>query len=470
MNFNIFSAKRTNIFQEEQLKKIEAAASNILAKIGIKVLNEEMMSHLKNTGFKIKDGRVLIEQNQVSSFIEGERKKNNYSFSEEPLSISPQSSELKLYVSQYPTNIHDIESDQIIALNTEKLIEATKLLDVLSLPGVPGITTDEPPAFRPVLQYWISANYSRYGKKPVDHKNARTLPYVMEMAEILERPIKSLPVYIASPLTVGSESLKSVLLYEDKIDSVRVGSMPSLGATAPIEVGNGFALAAAEVIGAAILLQEVLKIPIDWYIALYPVDMQGVDMVFGSPENLLLQFATSEVNAFFHGTTWDQSAGNIHTNAGFPGPQACSEKSSIMTAGAMLGARRFGAVGALSLDEIFSPEQLLYDLEIKNHVQRIIKGFDGDCDPEQIVKDVEQGIDFTFLGLESTVKKFRDQYWQPILFTHKLFSGWEAKKDSIRNRVRARVNKLLSKHEYELDAVLRKELKKVVDKAKIDLQ
>jgi hypothetical protein len=45
-----------------------------------------------------------------------------------------------------------------------------------------------------------------------------------------------------------------------------------------------------------------------------------------------------------------------------------------MALGAFLGARHFSCAGTLSLDEIFSPVQLLVDCEMRDWVQRAIQG------------------------------------------------------------------------------------------------
>jgi trimethylamine:corrinoid methyltransferase-like protein len=295
------------------------------------------------------------------------------------------------------------------------------------------------------------------------------MPYIMEMGEVLGNPLKALPIYVFSPLTLGGESLDCVMRFRDRLSSVNVSNMPSLGCTAPINVGDAFALAAAEVIGAAILLKEITDLPVGWGFGVFPIDLRTLAMVFGSPENFLLQLVTSEVRAYFHGTEWYPAAGNIHTIASFPGAQACAEKTSLMTAGALLGARSFGSVGLLSLDEVFSAEQLVYDLEIRDHTQRLVQGIDGDCDPERCLNDVMEGIQHkSFVPLESTVESYRQFYWHPELFNRQFFSASEGAKTD-REKAHEMIRTLLSQHEYELKPELRSELDKIVTKAKAEL-
>jgi trimethylamine:corrinoid methyltransferase-like protein len=293
----------------------------------------------------------------------------------------------------------------------------------------------------------------------------------MEMGEVLGHPLRSLPIYIFSPLTLGGESLRCVMELKDKLYSVSVGNMPSMGCTAPINVGDAYALSAAESIGATILLREILDVHVGWGIGLHPADLRTLMMVFGSPESLLIQLATSEVNAFFYGTKWYPAAGNVYTNATFPGAQACAERASVMTTGALLGARGFGAVGSLSLDDAFSAEQLIYDLEIRDHVQRLVRGLDGDCDPERCLKDVIDGIQQkSFVATDVTLSTYRQFYWHPRLFNRQSLASWQGRGEKTdRQRAHAMIRELLGQHEYELEPELRSELDRILARAKAKL-
>jgi trimethylamine--corrinoid protein Co-methyltransferase len=464
-----FVVQRSPFFSIEQLECIEEAMLRILEKVGIAIIDDKMIEQLQPK-FKFKGNRAIFERKVVLDFIDNERKRNGYKFSEKPQTINP-SNEIGVSLIEYSQWVHDINTDKIVPFDTERLIEATKLLDVLHLSGPPGCPTDVPPPIQSVVQYWVAATYSRYGRRRVDPKALETLPYIIEMAEVLGDPLKALPIYIFSPLTLGSESLRCVMDFGDKLSNVHIVNMPSAGCTSSINVGDAFALSAAEVIGSAILMREVIDIPIGWGLGIFPIDLRTLAMVFGSPENFLFQLATSEVNAYFHGTEWYPAAGNIHTNAKLPGAQSCAEKASLMTAGALLGARSFVAVGLLSLDEVFSAEQLIYDLEIRDHIQRLVQGLDCDCDPERCLNDVIQGIEQkSFIALDTTLENYRQVYWHPKLFDRQFFSAWEGEgAKSNRQKAHTMIQELLNKHEYELETKLQNEIDKILARAKSEL-
>jgi len=459
------------MFSLSQLEHIQEAMVRILVRIGIRVRQENVRELVRQKGFHIKADRAMFDREVVMSFIEAERARNGNAYG--VLEFKPSSNTLTLGILSYPQNVHDINTDEIVPFNSKRLIEATKIVDALADRGVrgavPGCPTDVPPELQPIKQYWIGATYCRSGQYPVDAKSVETMRYVMEMADVLSHPIRSLPVYVFSPLSLGGESLNCVLEFKDRLHSVGVSNMLSVGCSAPIRVGDAYAMAIAEVVGSAIVVREITGLEVHWRIRLCPFDMRGLAMILGSPEDFLLQLATSEVNAFFHGTKWWQAADSVHTIAKLPDAQSVAEKASLMTVGALLGARDFSSAGALSLDEVFSAEQLVLDCEIKDHVQRMVTGLDTDCDPESCVNDVALGIERGFIGLDSTLNNYKSMYWHPRLFDRQFLAPWlGAGSQTIRKRAREMVKHLLESYDYSLDTNVQKELDKIYARAESD--
>ena len=447
----------------------------LLDETGLRVLDDGLRATLAERGFRVQGERLLIEPSVVREFLAEERRRDDQGLAAGPVVVDDPADEITLYVSPYPQHVHDLPSDRIVPFTVDRLIEATKLLDALFDRGVtsspPGVPTDVPPALQPVVQYWVAATYSRQGCGPPDPKAEVTFPHVAGMADALGHPIRHLPVYVFSPLTLGGESLRCVLRFRDRLQGIGVNSMPSPGCTAPINVGDAFALSAAEVLGSVILLREALGLPVHWHIAIHPIDLRSMAMVFGSPESTLFELASREVNAHFGGTQWTPWADNMHTNAKLPGAQASAEKASLMTFGALLGGRHFGAAGTLSLDEVFSAEQLLYDIEIKDHVQRLARGLDAATDPDRCLAEVSEGLlAGGFTGLDSTLAAYRDVYWHPQLFDRDFLSAWQARgTPGIRERVRTMAAGLVAQHDYRLPDDQQAEIDRLLAQAKAEL-
>jgi len=473
MNINPLRTSRPPLISLESLEQIEKTTGEILAEIGLAVDDPAIRAKVLAAGFQESPAdRILVNRAIYREFIADERKNCGNRFTEGAKPGAPPGTMLKVGVSNYPLARHDMDTDLIVPFSTKDHAEAVKLLDVLSSRGLiaasPGYPADVPTEFSPVLAYWNQATYSRDGRDAPDPKFSKSTPWVMEMAEALGRPIKSLPVYTASPLNLSGESLENVLLLKNQLDSVHVANMPSPGSTAPVNLGDALAQAAAEVIGTAIIVGKMTGLKITWSFCLFPTDMRDLSMVFGSPENFLFHLISAEALAFLHGDRWHPSAGNIHTMAKLPGAQACTEKASIMTAGAMLGEQWFGSVGSLSLDEVFSAEQLVYDLEIRDHVQKMVDGKQVSIDENRCVAEIREGIaQGSFAGLDSTIDLFKELYWHPRVFERAFLSGWRNKGEkTIKQNARELIAESMKLHSYHLPDGDQKVIDSIMERAR----
>ena len=466
------SAARQPLLTVGQLERIEEGMLRVLSGVGIRVPGTDLRNALAAKGFRTQGDRVLVEPAVASAFLEETRARSGHAFG--PGEAEPPSSSINMDVSQYSEYCIDVETGEMRPFTLESLIEATKTVDCLVARGVraraPGTPMDLPPELQPVAIYWASLTYGRDGAKAPDPRSVPSHRFILDMAECVGHRITLLPVYVASPLTLAGGSLDAVFEYRDRISETWVLGMPAAGATAPIGLGRAYAMHAAEVVGSAVLLREVLDLDIGWEMQMFPFDLRHMSMVFGSPENVLMQMASAEVDAWLHGTPWKPGFGNMHTMAKEPGSQAAAEKASVMTAGAMLGTRHFVCAGTLSLDEVFSAEQLVIDCEIADHVGNLVAGVNADTDLEGIEDEVRAGIERGFMGLDSTAERYRSACWYPKLFERRLRGPWnEAGSQSLRDMARDELRKLDGRHEYALDGAVQKNLDRLFEQAKSEL-
>jgi len=253
----------------------------------------------------------------------------------------------------------------------------------------------------------------------------------------------------------GGESVEIVLRHSRHPKSVRAANMAGVGTTLPIHIGDAFAVSLAEVIGSAVLLRDALspEIEVTWSSGFNPTDFSTGSMVLGAPEYVLLLVLRDQANSYMHRELCQPKfQGGIWSMAKLPGAQACAQKSSMMTLAALFDQRRFSFAGALSLDEVYSPEQLLYDLEIKDHVSRLVRGFDDPREPDRCLSDLEQAVkEGGFIGLETTARLFRSVYWAPSLFERSPLGNWRTLgSPSLRERAATLLKQALLRHDYRL--------------------
>jgi len=459
-----------------QAERIHQTALRILREVGLAVSPDSLREQMAARGFRVSGERVYFEPQVIEDYLAERRRRE-----ERP--ARPAGDEeaddgiLHLTTGVYAHHVHDLDADRIVPYSSEKLIEMTRLVDVLTERGVcspaPGYPLDVQAPLQPIAKYRVGATYSRHGGPPVDPISTESIPYIMDMAEVMGHPMRSLPVYVFSPLRLAGESLLAAMRYRDRLERIQVSDMPSLGGTAPVLPHGALAMAVAEVLGSSVTLSVLTSLPVDFGLGLYAFDLRFGTMVFGSPEAYLLGQLNAEINDFY--TPWrrrqrGQSAAGIHVRANFPGAQAAAEKATLMTAGALSGARWFDGAGILAVDGVFSAEQLLVDCEIKDQVQRLIAWLELDDRGYDWVEVVRQGVEGTFIALDSTLDHYRRVYWHPQLFDRGFLAGQDSSgRLRLAERAREMVRGYVTRHVYELDAARRREIDRIWERAVRDL-
>jgi trimethylamine--corrinoid protein Co-methyltransferase len=467
-NANPLRFTREKTISVEQAMRVHELAKRTLQEIGLAVRHHQTLERLQSDGFRVNGNRVFFEPKVVEMYVDEMRQ---WIASQSTPNDTPDDGKLTLGVSSYSLNVQDLETDQVVPYTTDRLIEMTKLIDTLADDGVrgtpPGIPADEHPDLQPLAQYRIAALYARQGANPVDPTSAKTVEYLFDMAEIMERPIDSLPIYPATPLCLGGESWDVVLASVDRLSRITVYSMPSIGASAPLHPFGALALAAAEVMGTMVIARICTGKPVTFTINIFPFDLRMGTMVFGSPENMLFQMLGNDLNQFY-GWPWEPSFGNIHVMSKVPDVQSGAEKAAIMTLGASLGARRFGSAGTLSLDEIFSPVQLLADCEIRDWVQRAIQGvWLGEEVVDDWLAEIQEGLQRGFMMLDSTLDHYQDHVWYPRHFERRAIGAWLAKdQPHLSDRLKDEVRRRIASHSFKLEAGKRREIERIYQAAR----
>jgi trimethylamine:corrinoid methyltransferase-like protein len=215
--------------------------------------------------------------------------------------------------------------------------------------------------------------------------------------------------------------------------------MPSFGVTTPFSVPKAFALTLAETLGGAVLVNEITGLEADFAVNLEPFDFKYMTQAFGSPEKMIIEQLTREFNEQLFNVKPDQYDVEIHTMAIIPGVQAIAEKSLTMMNGyhqsRMAGVDcNFRGLGTLAMDEVFSPVQLVLDLELSANIERLYKNYNFSENIEiEDIENIFDGIQNGFLASEGTSLHFRDWYYNSRVFHRYSLNAFEQseKKDAL---------------------------------------
>lgn len=453
--------QRNELVTLDQAERVYGLGLKLLAKTGMEVLDEPVLARLQALGFRARGKRVLLEPAVVEEHVTELRRRKQAEHAGGDRTAEP----LTLSISQYPHHLHHPATGQVLPYTTAALIEMTRLVDSFAGEGVrgtmPGYPMDVPGPLQQIAQYRIAAENHRDGCEPTDLTTASTAPFFFEMAEALGRPVTGLPVYLVTPLKVGGESLDLVLQNAHRLDHIWVASMPAAGTTAPISPLAAYVVSVAEHLGGMVLLHALTGLPVSCHASIFPADMRSLAMVFGSPENLLFHLGGRDLNRIL-GFGPEHTDGNVHCMAKLPGAQAAAEKAAIMMAGALAGARHFTGAGTLALDEVFSPEQLVLDCEIRDWVQRAVAGLDVVMPDEDVLGEVEAALTEGFLGQVGTVAGCRRFYWHPRFFERDLLGAWQAAgSPELCAAVGIDIAHRIARHNYQLGSLAQREIERI---------
>jgi trimethylamine:corrinoid methyltransferase-like protein len=451
-------------FTQSQIDEIREGAISILSEIGVK-LRPELIEKLKAKGFKTDASGAFIFIEKQMSRAKIESQKND--------SIpSTEKRRLTTYTSAYSHTYENLDGS-FEKITTDSNIKMAQFMANLGKEhtnlgvGPPG----HPQDVHPELQFFRQAvNGFVWCENfwPMEPTSLKAAPYYFELCEAMGKPVSGLPIYVASPLNISGESLDISLAFAHKLKDVSFNSMPSFGANTPLNMVAAYAQTVAETVGGAILFEELTGVKTYFSTNIFPFDFYDMSMAFGTPEKLLTEWTNMEVACRISGGEFKAAWHcDIHTMALRSGIQASVEKASLATAGAMRGASSFGCSGTISMDEVFSPVQLLLDLEMIDHVQKIVDGMPADDFDGNLLDEVREGLKNSYIMSDRSLDNMRDYVWQSKLFTRKTHGAYTSKPFPLDvEKAKLKIEAVMSRPPcWKLDDKLEAEAERIYKKA-----
>ena len=154
-----------------------------------------------------------------------------------------------------------------------------------------------------------------------------------------------------------------------------------------------------------------------------PLDMRTLMCPYGRPERQIMNLMVADM-AKHYGAAFSGHGG--HTDAKRPSPEAGAQRALTTIPALMCGGTTSVAAGLLSVDEVFSPIQMIIDNEYVAALKRFARGCE--ITEETLAVEVVKAIgpDGLFTGTEHTVAHFRDEIWEPRLWSRSMLDRWRA--------------------------------------------
>ncbi len=230
-------------------------------------------------------------------------------------------------------------------------------------------------------------------------------------------------VYMVSPLKLGHQEAEVFTFFADRGIPVGIGHMLSLGGTAPVTLAGALALNLAQ----DLFTQAVHRAYFGGRgfgvgCSVSPLDMRTAMYCYGRPEQQLANVALAQMARRYAVPFWGHCG---LSDAKRPSAEAGFQKAMGAIPTLMACGRAYISTGLLSVDEVFSPVQMVIDDEMVSALQRFARGFE--VSDETLAFDLirQAGPGGGFLATEHTARHFRGELWEPRLFAREMLAGWQ---------------------------------------------
>ncbi len=453
----------------EQMDIITNDILRLLGDIGVVIENEDVLEELmRHDGVTVDGQTVRYSAALVEEFMRWVRADNadymlNVPGREKPL-VRPPFLCLRVW---------DPEAQAAREATVADLARAARLLDTYEAEGIPPIhPQDVPPELRQVVAAKTCYENSRGIGSYMQADSIREAEILCELGRAAGRQGPHCFLQIPhSPLRLDANSLGIILDMKrsnNTPDGVAVGggAMPLAGAVAPLLapgfLAQGFAEALAAY-GTGRLLNEKVR----GYCSVFPgtFDMRHSGVSMASPEALLYSLAIRQLHEHFFG---QKVGGDFGCMGKTYDAQAAAEKTAAVLTAVLSGATTFTNIGMTPMDEVFHFEGAVIDMEILDYAWRIGRGLGWEDTPTADI--VSEGRrDGTFLMHPSTMR-FREEIWDPQIFTHEGFNHWTAQGGiGLIEKAAATARERIEANTYHVDGNVQKDLDRILAIAEKDL-
>jgi trimethylamine:corrinoid methyltransferase-like protein len=445
------------------LERILLDALRVLEKIGVECTHEGARRRLTDReGISIAGDRVRFSVTRVQGFLTTLRSLSDGSPAKDDTPFSLEGCWAGL-------NYCDPETLEIRPASSAEAADMARLWDARGLSGVvPLVPGDVPPALVTLAAERIALTNSRYLGGALTVTDPREIQFLMDMNLVVGRRYQLIVQVGISPLKLNAKGLETALQFNDHpdVDVKLAGFIPMAGATCPLDPRAALIQSVAEYLAFEMVCSALGIASKNSELRVEPFDLQYSSIVFGSPEWCLYRATALQMAEFLTGRP--ERSGRFRSVAKRPNAQAACERTASVLWQALLGVRRYGGVGQLSIDEVFSPQQAVLDGEILGYVERVIKGLDLEpCSRDPVALILEGVQEEGFFGVPDTVTRFRDFYHFPDIFRHWNLGTWRAEGEpSILSEAWARAKEEISTSTYQVSDDQHKEINEIYERAR----
>jgi trimethylamine--corrinoid protein Co-methyltransferase len=439
------------VLTEDECEKIWQAALRVWAKVPLRAQGTpEFCDALMSLGCRVEGDRVwFLEKARDAVLTRIEESRRSRPTSQEP-DFSPK---LTYGTSGQALWCHDPYTDKLRPATEKDLADFSRVVDALGLPRYHPtfIPQDVPAATADVHAFaTIMLNASRPHRVSV--YSEKNLPYFIEMQAIIdgsvekvrENPVFAAKVWYNSPFMITEENIRVGMKARELLEQpLQISTMPVAGVATPATLAGALVQMTAEVLGC-----NAITIAVDDRLCGYCAGPLTFDMKTGihtqtGPDVQLLRLGAAQMGAYVFGGHYT-AVGGPTTAAKVPGPQSMMEKSLDTMWAVVGGVRDFGSMSVLAFADVGSVVQLMLDLEMMRHFERLLEGIQVDDErlAEEVILEVAPRGAY-YLEHDHTFRHYKDELFVSELMDRRAPMAWAANPATMLDNARAKAIRLL---------------------------
>ncbi|OPZ85604.1 MAG: Trimethylamine methyltransferase (MTTB) [bacterium ADurb.Bin429] len=318
----------------------------------------------------------------------------------------------------YALYLVEPETDQVRPMTTADCVRMARLVGALYPNGVrggtPGQPQDVPSPLRQLMAYKIGCEQT-VTNGWVGFTALAELDYLTQMARVTGSSI-GLGIFPRDPLCLDGPTVTMALHCLDHgVDiPITITNMAIRGVSAPVQLPGAFVSSLATVLGAYTVF-KLIGTDLSFYVSVFPFDFRVGTIAYGTPDHILCNLFSTQFCAYY-GTGWGFFQ-SLHTNAIFADAHALLQRGAFSAIAALAGARHFGYGGCGGIDVTFSPELLLYDVELLRYLEHVITPTPFDVEALALEAIAATGPGGAHLTSDATLDACRS-LWTSNIFSH----------------------------------------------------
>lgn len=365
-------------------------------------------------------------------------------------------------------NYCDPETQEVRPASSQEAAQMARMWDARGLSGsVPLLPGDVPPELAALSAERIALMNSSHLGGCLTVTDPEEVRFLIDMNLAASRRYRLLQQVGISPLRFNSSGLEIALHFAGSpdVETIVAGFIPMAGATCPLDPRSALVQSAAETLAHDFLCSALGVSGGGFLLRVEPFDFRYSNIVYGSAEWCLYRALVLQMAEYLMGRK--ARSGMFRSAAKRPDAQAACERTASALWQALLGVRHFGAVGQLSMDEVFSPQQAVLDREILGYVERVIRGADIASEGADSIALIREGVrEGNYLCAANTVSRFRDSYYWPDIFRHWRVAQWRAEGEpSILGEAWAHAREEIAMSTFKLNDAAQKQVNTIYGKA-----